>query len=89
MAQHISAQKRIRQTVKKTAVNRSRLSRIRNLMKSVENSITAGDSKAARAALLNLQPEIMRGVTKGVMHKNTASRKMSRLSGRVKSLSAA
>lgn len=88
MAQHISAKKRIRQTARKTEVNRSRQSRIRTMTRRVESAILSGNATEARAELLKLQPEIMRGVTKGVLHLNTASRKMSRLAGRVKALAA-
>ncbi len=88
MAHHKSAKKRIRQTETRTAVNRSRESRIKTFIKKVESAIASGDSKAAQEALKNAQPEIMRGVTKGVLPKATASRKVSRLAARVKSLAA-
>jgi small subunit ribosomal protein S20 len=87
MAQHKSAQKRIRQTERRTAVNRARVSRIRTFVKSVETAIASGDGKAAAEALRKAQPELMRGVSKGVIKLTTASRKMSRLSARVKTLS--
>ena len=87
MANTPSSKKRVRQTVRKTAVNRDRRSRIRTWMKKVEETIAAGDKGAAQAALAAAQPEIMRGVTKGILHKNTASRKVSRLSARIKALS--
>lgn len=86
MANIRSAKKRIRQTARKTVVNRNRLSRIRTFVKKVETAIAAGDKEAAGAALRDAQPEIMRGVTKGVLHRNAAARKVSRLSARVKSL---
>ena len=86
MAQHKSAKKRIRQTESRTDVNRSRTSRIRTFIKKVEAAIAGGNQAEAQAALKNAQPEIMRGVTKGVLHKSTASRKVSRLSQRIKSL---
>ncbi len=89
MAQHKSAKKRIRQTERRTAVNRSRISRIRTFIKKVETAIAGGDQTAAQEALKNAQPEIMRGVSKGVLPKATASRKVSRLSQRIKSLGAA
>ena len=89
MAHHKSAQKRIRQEAKRTQINRSRPSRIRTFIRRVEDAIKAGDQDAAATALRNAQPEIMRGVTKGVLKKGTASRKVSRLSARVKALSAA
>ena len=82
-----SAKKRVRQTERRTVVNRDRRSRIRSSIKIVEETIAGGDKGAAQAALKSAQPEIMRGVTKGVLHKNTASRKISRLSARIKALS--
>ena len=88
MAHHKSAQKRIRQTVKRTAINRSRISRIRTFIKRVEKAIEGGDQTQAQQALKEAQPEIMRGVSKGVLKLGTASRKMSRLSARVKALGA-
>lgn len=89
MAHHKSAKKRIRQTERRTDVNRSRVSRIRTFVKKVELALASGDADAARAALKDAQPEIQRGVSKGVLHRNTASRKISRLSARVKALGAA
>jgi len=89
MAQHKSAKKRIRQTISRTDVNRSRTSRIRTFIKKVEAAIAGGNPVDAQAALKLAQPEIMRGVTKGVLHQSTASRKVSRLSARVKALKAA
>lgn len=86
MANHKSAEKRIRQTERRTAVNRSRVSRIRTFVKKVELAIQSGDKTAAAEALRNAQPEMMRGVTKGVLHKNTVSRKLSRLSHRINTL---
>ena len=86
MAYHKSAKKRIRQTERRTAVNRARVSRVRTFVKKVETAIEAGDKTAAEAALKMAQPEIMRGVTKGVLHRNTAARRVSRLSARVKAL---
>lgn len=88
MAHHKSAKKRIRQTSSRTEVNRSRESRIKTFIKKVETAIASGDQAAAKEALKNAQPEIMRGVTKGVLAKGTASRKVSRLAARVKSLAA-
>ena len=81
-----SAKKRVRQTVRRTEVNRARVSRIRTFIKKVEVAIGTGEKKAAQAALNAAEPEIMRGVTKGVLHHNTASRKVSRLSARIKVL---
>lgn len=89
MAHHKSAKKRIRQTERKTDVNRSRMSRIRTFVKKVETAIASGNASDAQAALKSAQPEIMRGVTKGVLSLSTASRKVSRLAQRVKALSAA
>ena len=86
MAHHKSAQKRIRQTETRTAINRSRISRIRTFIKRVEKAIEGGDKAAAGQALKEAQPEIMRGVSKGVLKMGTASRKVSRLSARVKAL---
>lgn len=86
MANHASAKKRIRQTARRTAVNRARVSRIRTYTKQVELALEAGDKEAAQAALKAAQPEMQRGVSKGVMHKNTVARKLSRLSGRINAL---
>lgn len=79
MANHKSAEKRLRQTEKRTAINRSRMSRVRTFVKKVEAAIASGNKAAAQSALQQAQPELHRAVTKGVMHKNTASRKLSRL----------
>jgi len=86
MANTPSAKKRIRQTERRTAVNKARKSRIRTYVRKVEEAIEAGDAAAARAAFLAAEPELMRGANKGVVHKNTASRKVSRLAQRVKAL---
>ena len=86
MATHVSAEKRIRQTARRTAVNRARVSRIRTFVKKIETAIAAGDKEGARAALKEAQPEMHRGAQKGVMHKNTVSRRLSRLSARIKAL---
>ncbi len=86
MANSRQARKRVRQAGKRTERNKSRLSRVRTYIKNVESAINEGDRDAAVAAISALQPEIMRGVTKGVLHKNTASRKLSRLSKRVQAL---
>lgn len=86
MANIKSAKKRARQTVKRTSINHMRLSRIRTSVKKVETAIAAGDKDAARAALKAAQPELHRGVTKGVLHRNTAARKLSRLSARINAL---
>ncbi|WP_147126500.1 30S ribosomal protein S20 [Shimia ponticola] len=86
MANSPQAKKRARQNEARFAVNKARRSRIRTYLRKVEEAIASGDSAAAKAALAAAQPELMRGVTKGVVHKNTAARKMSRLSARVKAL---
>ncbi len=86
MANTPQAKKRARQNEKRFAINKARRSRIRTYLRKVEEAIASGDKTAAESALRVAQPELMRGVTKGVYHKNTASRKMSRLSSRVKSL---
>lgn len=86
MANTPSARKRIRQTERRTLVNKARRSRIRTFLRKVEEAIAGGDAAKAAEALRLAQPEIMRGVTKGVLHKNTASRKVSRLAHRVKAL---
>lgn len=88
MAHHKSALKRIRQTVTRTEVNSARVNRIRSFLKKVELAIQGGDQKVAAEALRVAQPELMRGVSKGVFKKNTASRKISRLAARVKALKA-
>jgi len=86
MANSPSAKKRVRQSERRTEVNRDRRSRIRSSIKKVEETIAAGDKNASQAALKDAQPEIMRGAAKGLVHKNTASRKISRLSARIKAL---
>tara|TARA_A100001015_G_scaffold151073_1_gene167539 strand:+ start:1713 stop:1988 length:276 start_codon:yes stop_codon:yes gene_type:complete len=87
MANHKSAKKRIRRNQARAEINKSRISRIRTFIKKVESAIGTGDAPAAKLALKEAQPEIMRGVSKGVLHKNTASRKMSRLAAGVKKIS--
>lgn len=88
MATHASAKKRIRQVVRRTAVNRSRISRIRTFIKNVEMAIESGDAAAAKLALQAAQPEIMRAAQRRILHRNTASRKISRLSARIKGMEA-
>ncbi len=88
MANTPQSKKRARQNVRRNAVNTARRSRIRTYLRKVEEAIASGDQAAASAALKAAQPEMARGVTKGVLHKNTVARKMSRLSARVKSISA-
>ncbi len=89
MANTPQSEKRARQSEARYAVNKARRSRIRTFLRKVEEAIASGNADGAKAALVAVQPELMRGVTKGVMHKNTASRKMSRLSSRVKALGTA
>ena len=86
MANTPQSKKRIRRNDRRAEVNGNRVSRIRTFVKKVELALGAGDKDAAKAALLAAQPEIARGVAKGVVHKNTASRKISRLSKRVAAL---
>lgn len=86
MANSPQSKKRARQNEARFAVNKARRSRIRTFLRKVEEAIASGDKEAATTALRAAQPELMRGVSKGVFHKNTASRKMSRLSSRVKAL---
>lgn len=86
MANTPQSKKRARQNLRRNAINTARRSRIRTFLRKVEEAIAAGDKPAAEQALRRAQPELMRGVTKGVFHKNTASRKISRLSARVKAL---
>jgi small subunit ribosomal protein S20 len=86
MANHKSAEKRIRQTAKRTIVNKTRVSRIRTYVKKVEAAIAAGDKAGAAEAFKAAQPELQRGVNKGVVHRNTASRKISRLAHRIAAL---
>ena len=88
MANTKSAKKMVRKIAARTEVNKSRKSRIRTFTRKVEDAVKSGDKKAATAALKAAEPEIMRGVTKGVTHKNTASRKVSRLAARVKGVGA-
>ena len=81
------SKKRVRTTAKRTAINTARKTRVRGFIRKVEEAITSGDKTAALAALKAAEPEIMRGVSKGVLHKNTGSRKVSRLTKRVAKLS--
>jgi small subunit ribosomal protein S20 len=86
MANTPQSKKRARQSEKRYAVNKARRSRIRTFLRKVEEALAAGNADAAKEALRAAQPELARGVTKGVLHKNTAARKMSRLSARLKTL---
>ncbi|HEX5005611.1 MAG TPA: 30S ribosomal protein S20 [Hyphomonadaceae bacterium] len=86
MANTKSAKKMVRKIARRTEVNKSRRSRVRTYVRKVEEAIASGDKTAATAALKAAEPEIMRGVTRGVVHKNTGSRKVSRLAARVKGM---
>ncbi len=88
MANSPGSRKRVRKAARRTEINKSRRTRMRGFIRKVEEAIASGDAAAATDALRAAQPEIMRSVTKGVLHKNTAARKMSRLSARVKALGA-
>ena len=88
MANTSSAKKATRKIVRRTAINKNRRSRVRTFVRQVEEALAAGDKAAAQAAFQAAQPELMRAATHGVLHKNTASRKVSRLAQRVKALSA-
>ena len=86
MANHASAKKRIRTNARRNEVNTARTSRIRTFLKKVETAIAGGDAKAAAEAYKAVQPELMRGVARNIIEKNTAARKMSRLNARIKAL---
>ena len=86
MANTPQAKKRIRRNERRAEINGARVSRIRTFVKKVELALATGDKDAAATALLAAQPEMMRGVSKGVLHKNTVSRKISRLTKRVAAL---
>jgi small subunit ribosomal protein S20 len=86
MAHHRSAKKRIRQIEKRTLINRARTSRIKTHIKKVETAVAAGDVEAAEAAFRMAEPEVRRGVSKGVLQRNTASRRISRLARTVNAL---
>ena len=86
MAHHKSALKRIRITARQTIVNRDRRNRIRTFMKNVELAITGGDKDVAGQALKAAQPEMMRGVSRGILHRNTVARSISRLNARIKAM---
>lgn len=88
MANHKSSKKRIKRNEKRRVINHARKSRMRSFVKSVEQAIEAGDGTAAAAALKAAQPEIHRAASKGVLHKNTAARKLSRLSKKINQLQA-
>ena len=86
MANNLQAKKRIRQIAKRTVRNKDRVSRIRTFVRSVERAIESGDKAAAETAYKAAMPEMHRGITKGVLHRNTVARKLSRLSARIKTL---
>jgi small subunit ribosomal protein S20 len=86
MANTPQAKKRILRNAKRTEINRNRVSRIRTFVKQVESALAAGNKDEAKAALARVQPELFRGVARGVLHKNTASRKLSRLTRRLVAL---
>ncbi|MBK1664986.1 30S ribosomal protein S20 [Rhodospirillum rubrum] len=88
MANHKSAKKRILRNASRYEINHARIGRIRTFVKKVEAAIASGDKDAAKAAFQAAMPEVQRGVTKGVLHQNTASRKISRLSARIKAIGA-
>ena len=88
MANTSSAKKMVRKIAARTAVNKARRSRVRTFLRRVEEAIAAGEADKAKDALRQAQPELHRAVSRGVFHKNTAARKLSRLSGRIKALSA-
>ena len=88
MANTRSAKKAVRRTARRTEINKARRSRVRSFVRKVEEAIASGDKAAATAALQAAQPELMRGAQKGVVHKNAAARKISRLSNRIKSIGA-
>jgi small subunit ribosomal protein S20 len=86
MANHASARKRIRRNARRADINGARMTRLRTFIKKVETAIAEGDAKNANAALRAAQPELDRGVAKGIINGKTASRKLSRLSARIKAL---
>lgn len=88
MANTPSAKKATRKIAARTDVNKARRSRVRTYLRKVEEAIASGDAAAAKAAFLAAEPELMRAASKGIVHKNTASRKVSRLASRVKSVGA-
>ncbi|MGO4570621.1 30S ribosomal protein S20 [Microvirga sp. 2TAF3] len=88
MANTVSAKKMTRKIAKRTAVNRTRRSRMRTFIRKVEEAIASGNQNEAAAALRAAEPEMMRAAQKGILHKNTASRKVSRLAHRIQTLSA-
>ena len=88
MAHSLQAKKRIRQTDRRSAVNRARRSAIRTVLRKVEEAIASGDQSVAQSAFRQMQPQLMAGVSKGIMEKNSVSRTLSRLSKRIKTMAA-
>jgi len=88
MAHHQSAKKRIRQIKRRTEVNRGRIGRVRTSLRKLEDAIASGNREQALAAFRAAQPQMMRGIQRGVMHRNTVARKLSRLSARIKAMPA-
>ncbi len=86
MANHLSSKKRIRRNARRAVINATRMSRVRTFVKKAEAAISAGDQAVAKEAFRTAESEIMRAVSKGTMHMNTAARKVSRLSARVKAM---
>lgn len=86
MANTPSAKKSVRKIARRTAINKSRRSRVRTFLRKVEDAILSGDKAAAEAALKGAQPELDRAAQKGILHRNTASRKLSRLTARIKAI---
>ena len=86
MANTTSAKKATRKIARRTEMNRNRVSRVRTFLRKVEEALASGDKAAATAAFKAAQPELMRAASRGVLHRNTASRKISRLAARVKSV---
>lgn len=88
MAHHQSAKKRIRQIKRRTEVNRGRIGRVRTSLRKLEDAIASGNREEALIAFRAAQPQMMRGIQRGVMHRNTVARKLSRLSARIKAMPA-
>jgi small subunit ribosomal protein S20 len=86
MANHASAKQRIRRNDRRSEINGARVGRIRSFVKKIETAISGGDKAAARDALKSAQPEMQRGVSAGVMHRNTVARRISRLNARIKAM---
>ncbi len=86
MANHASSKKRVRRNERRAEINMARRSRIRTFVKKVESEISAGNADAAKEALRAAQPELHKGISKGILHKNTVARKLSRLSARIKEI---